>query len=245
MGCFLLLTERDFHQLNSTMKQAISVLPPTFSGGVRVQVSGLGEASAHAMAAALRQVAPTAERIVPTAKDVQRALPTLAAFTQTVAMLSPVSPSLMWLYRDAYATVAKSAMGIANYRKGYAGQDIAAQILVQHHGLTIHHITNSTGPDITASGRGGNSIIVEVKTTNTNDSFADLLTEGAGKFKECTDDWLHEVNVDPVSTTILGVRLDASRGTVSIYRRLDAEAKHWKCLLREAPLSQFNLMNRL
>lgn len=239
MGCFLTITARDFAQLDATMKEAISVVQGAQSSTVRIQVGATLEGDARHMAQQIRQYASSVQ-IISISPD-ERVIPTAERHIFTIkAFMAADEPEMAVLYQMAMARQMKSNFGSAVYSTGKEGERVAAQVLEQHQNLTIHRITKGKGVDIDASSRGGGRVVVEVKTSMSGKPFHEHLGEGYG-YRQCSDDWLKKVKVDPATTTVMGVHIDPIKNTVSLYRRIDGNAESWKCLLRNAPLSEFNI----
>lgn len=154
-------------------------------------------------------------------------------YLSTWMALYSVSPVVANLYKTR-------VMGHVNYEVGKAGEQIAEKVLDQEMGIKITQRTNSKGPDLLGKTRGQSEVAVEVKTTGNAKDFQEHLGEGYG-YRQCSDPWLREVGVDPDNTRILGVLINTEKMTVSIYRRVDDDAKTWKNLVRDAPLSKYNL----
>ncbi len=233
------MTARDFAQLDEKMKQAISVVQGTQSGTVRIQVSATAYGNAKHMAEQIRQ-ATSSTQVISVSSD-EQIRPTAERRVHTMQVLMAIEkPEVAVLYQMATMRQMKSDLGFAVYSTGKEGERVAAQILEQHQNLTIHKITKGKGVDIDAVSRGGGRVVVEVKTSTSGKPFHEHLGNGYG-YRQCSDDWLKEVRVDPATTTVMGVHIDPIKNTVSLYRRVDSNAESWKCLLRNAPLSEFNI----
>lgn len=152
---------------------------------------------------------------------------------KTVASLAKNAPSLL-------PTYLKYIGGKASYEMGKLGEQVAARIIEQDLGYKVTQIARAQGVDIKVVGPGKSCLAIEVKTSAQNKSFNSLLGEGHGH-KQCSDGWLHAVGVDPSKTEVVGVQINPDRETVSIYTRADSEANEWKPMIRDAPLSQFDV----
>lgn len=182
MGCFLLITEKDFSQVRQGPRQSAS--PQT-------------------------------------------------QLARTVLGLAKYAPSILPYYLSRTA-------GKASYEMGKIGEQIAEKVLEQSQGLRIVERATGKGVDIKAQRGASTSVAVEVKTSTDDKPFGQLLGRGYGH-KQCSDGWLKAVGVDPTQATVMGVHINPHRETVSIYRRVDSNADQWCCVMRDAPLSRFNI----
>lgn len=245
MGCFLIITKRDFAQLSNGMRQSLSTSTASSSATVRVQVEETAYESACDMAALIRQYAPSAQ--VTSAVEDERFEPTVEREIHTVEILKTVDPSLGHLYYSTYIRDIKSKLGGYFHSRGKIGERIAAQVLEQYKNLTIYkdQIARTRGVDVRGRSKSGGAVVAEVKTTSSDEDFGQLLGKGYGH-RQCSDEWLKEVNkknkdFDLTRTEVMGVRINPDTMTVSIYRRIDADAKTWKCIARNLLLSDFNI----
>lgn len=249
MGCFLTITSRDFAQLSATMKAGVSVVGSTGANELKVQVHPAALNSAREMAKKIRHQAKTAKVTTGSSLDVSKATPTKQRMQYQVATLSQISPILA----NAYLNNVKNAFGTEMRRFGKVdAEPIAAKILEQSNyldGAKNVTVTRSRGADIIGSTKTNTSVVVEVKFSTQEKDFGKMMNEGAYKSKahpdgrrQMSNSWLEKVSpdIDFEKTNILGVHINPERETVTIYRRMDSEAKHWKPLMTQ-PLSKFNL----
>lgn len=136
-----------------------------------------------------------------------------------------------------------SAFGKAVNEMGREGERAAASVVAQELGYTVRSSVDSRGQgvDLTASGPPGSTALqtvhVEVKTTLTDKTFPQLLQDYRGE-RQGSDGWLSAVGVDPAAP-VVGVLVNAQRETVSIYNRLDADAREWTPIAEDVPLSLY------
>jgi hypothetical protein len=238
MGCFLTLTTKDFEQLNAKMRQAVSIVPGSNSGSVRIQVSQTAYASAKEMAEQIRRYAPNTSVISVNEKEAQRTVPTEERYRYVTMVYATIAPALV---RPYYLAVNKShqrASGVLSGPAGDAGQEIAANILEQTKEYSINYIAppHTRGPDIMAN---SSTVIIEVKTSKSEASFGSLLGQGYGH-RQCSDGWLEHFDLKPSDIKVLGVHINPVTETVIIYKRLDENAKHWEPVMKYS-LSEFNI----
>lgn len=249
MGCFLTITSRDFAQLSTTMKAGVSVVGSSGVNEIKIQVHPTAFNNAREMARQIRHQAKTAKITTGSSLDSDIATPTKQRIQYQVAILSQVSPVLA----NAYLKNIQNAFGAEMRRLGKVeAEPIAAKILEQSNyldGAKSITITRSTGADIVGSTRTNTTVVVEVKFSTQDKDFGKMMNEGAYKSEEypegrrqMSDSWLREVSSGIIleKTHILGVHINPERETVTIYRRIDSEAKYWKPLMTK-PLSDFNL----
>lgn len=248
MGCFLLITQRDFDQLESAMKQHLSILTPDMTGGVRIEVHSSRYQSAKEMARIIRAKIPDAQSISVSEKDQQRALPTPDRYEYMSKMLQDrVHPGPLRLYRALVSSTLDEVMGAMNYQKGDVHEWVAGKILIESQQMRIvqwpDEKVGRQGVDLLAMRRGGSYVAVEVKT---GDNINALLEDGVYKersidgrgYRQCSDDWLREVGVDPDRVDVMAVCINPDKRTVSIFRRLDSGATRWKPIMSDR-LSNF------
>lgn len=249
MGCFLTITSRDFAQLSATMKAAMSVVGSTSANEIKVQVHPTASSNAREMAKNIRHYAKTAKVTTGNALDASKATPTKQRMQYQVAALSQLSPALT----NIYLNNVKNAFGTEMRRFGKVdAEPMVAKILEQSNyldGAKNVTVTRSTGVDIVGSTKTNTNVVVEVKFSTQEKDFGKMMIEGAYKSethpdgcRQMSNSWLGEVSpgMDLEKTNILGVHINPERETVTIYRRMDSEARQWKPLMTK-PLSDFNL----
>lgn len=216
MACFLMMTERDFDQLISSMNAGISIVSAG-SGWVGIQVHGTVGQTIGQLAAEIRSSFPGTKISNPSE------ITYLTAFE--------VSPTLA-------ARWVNSEFGrvINDFGKN-EGQQLVAEI-VRQEGLNVDNITNDRGVDITAS-RSGHNFSIEAKCTFSDRSFPEMLGSAYG-YKQCSDGWLEAVGVSPDTTHVSGIQINLADETVSFWQRMDSEAKDWRCVCT-MPLSNYSL----
>ena len=153
-------------------------------------------------------------------------------FQRTVATLATYLPSALPVYL-------KYTAGRTSYEMGKLGETVAEKVLEQSMNLKIVERTKAQGVDLKATGKGGTSVTIEVKTSVQKKSFRSLLGTGYGH-KQCSDGWLKAVGVDPSKTEILGIHINPETERVTVYRRDDSSATSWTPIIKDAPLSKFN-----
>lgn len=240
MGCFLIITKRDFAQLSEGMRQALNVSTASSSATVRVQVDATAYHSAREMAAIIRRHAPNTQ--VTYAASGERFVATIERDIHTVEVLTAVDPFLGQVYNSALQGNIRSDIGAHYLSRGKTGERVAAQILEQHENLIIHkeRIARAQGVDVPGRSHYGGAVVAEVKTSASDKDFSRLLGKGYGH-RQCSDGWLEALNVDPAQTKVMGVHINPNTLTVSIYRRVDPDARVWKCVARNLPLSDFDI----
>lgn len=154
-------------------------------------------------------------------------------YAQTITSIAKHNPALLPYFL-------KHSGGKFNYEMGKLGEQVAEKVLEQSMDLKIIQRATAQGVDIKAEWSGQTSVSVEVKTSVQEKSFDKLLGTGYGH-KQCSDPWLEAVGIDPEQALVLGVHINPERETVSIYRRTDGAAQNWAPVIRDAPLSRFNL----
>jgi fructose-1,6-bisphosphatase/sedoheptulose 1,7-bisphosphatase-like protein len=167
-------------------------------------------------------------------KQTQRSSPqTAKQILKTAAVLAEMAPSALPYYL-------KQTIGQASHQMGKVGEQIAARVLEQSRDLRVVEMAKAQGVDIKMQGKGQISVAVEVKTSVQGKPFNQLLGEGYGH-KQCSDGWLKAVGVNPTQITVMGVHINPETETVSVYQRQDSGATQWRCIMRDAPLSRFNI----
>lgn len=241
MGCFLTITAKDFAQLDATMRQAVSVVGVPLGDEITIQVSSTRYRNARQMAAMIRHAAPSAEVTSISTRDQHRARPTTERMGYELAALTVVAPYLVPTYVNK---TSNSAGGAWNYAEGKLSEQIAGEILAKdpEFGLKITKITKSTGADLIGTSRG-DLVVVEVKKSTSDGLFADLLGEGYG-CRQCSDDWLQEVKINPKQVTVIGVQVNPEARTVTIYQRTDSAASSW-VKIKQVPLQKSELAREL
>ncbi len=250
MGCFLTITKRDLEQLSATMKASVKIVGSSGANEVKIQVNPTLFSSAREMAKQIRTQAKTAQVTTGSSQEAKNAVPMKQRMQYQVAVLNAISPALPNSY---FQDIKKTYIAEAIRFGKVDAEPIAAEILKQENyldGSKKFTITRSTGIDIIGSTKANTSVVVEVKSSTQEKDFGKMMTTGAyaGEknpqgHRQMSDGWLSAVsNIDPAKTKILGVHINPERETVTIYRRIDPEAKHWKPLMTK-PLSDFNLNN--
>jgi hypothetical protein len=140
----------------------------------------------------------------------------------------------------AYNFAVKSKLGKGYHEMGKEGEQIAERVLEQKYGFRIVERATAKGVDLSSISKGGYSVSVEVKTSLKDKDFGKMLSKGYGH-RQCSDPWLSALGIDPARTTVMGVQINALKETVSVYSRLDSNATQWICILKDAPLAQFNI----
>ncbi len=254
MGCFLTITSRDFAQLSTTMKAGVSVVGASGAGGVKVQVHPTALRSAREMAKQIRRQAKTAKVTTGNSADASKATPTKQRMEYQIATLYQASPVLANVLEPALGK-ALTAERIRFGKKEAEG--VAAKILEQSEYILSAEdasIPGTKGVDIRAVTKTGTNVVVEVKSSYKDEDFGKIIHKNKKTYpddthpegyRQMTDGWLKEVSkdiggIDLEKTNILGVHINTIRETVTIYRRIDSEARHWKPLMTK-PLSSFNL----
>lgn len=155
---------------------------------------------------------------------------------RTLIGLAKADPSLMVPLLPYYTKL----VGIRYASEvGKAGEQVAETVLEKSQQVKVVERTTGKGVDLKARGPGGKVIVAEVKTSTLEDKPFDQLLEDGYGHKQCSDGWLKAVGVDPSKARVLGVRINPERETVSLYRRRDRGANQWRCIMRDAPLSEF------
>jgi hypothetical protein len=224
---------------------------------IDIQVHGDTYRSAREMASKIRRQVSRAQTTTATVKQQGRTIPTKERYLITRNALAEVSPTLASVYDTNLDHRVSKALGAAYYERGKEAESLAKQVLEQARYLDGNReitITQTTGVDVAGRNRAGNNVFVEVKASDQNSDFADLLdtksyeeysSDGKG-CRQSSDEWFRAVadkkgvDIDLEQATILGVHINPSRQTVTIYRRIDAAATRWKPLMTK-PLSKFDL----
>lgn len=229
MGCFLIMTDRDFAQLRGSMRAGVEVV----WGGpnwVMVQVNGTVSATVRQLAAQIRHAFPDVEVAREPGKVV-------------MAALYAESPAL----GAVFGHYVESAFGKAVYEGGKRGEEIGAYVLMQEFTqYNVDSMAKVRGPDVTMRPTededGRKWIRAEVKMAIADDgrSFGERLGKGYG-YRQCSDDWYRAQNIDPEQTEVIGVEINAEKETVTLYRRMDADARVWEPIAKDVPLSSYVL----
>lgn len=251
MGCFLTITSRDFAQLSATMKAGVSVVGAAGASEIKIQVQPTAFNNAREMARQIRRQARTAKITTGSALDASKATPTKQRMQYQVAALSQISPVLA----NVYLNNIKNTFGAEMRRFGKVdAEPMAKKILEQTNYLDRakskeFKVTRSRGIDVPGLTKTNTDVVVEVKFSTQEKDFGKMMNEGAYKSedypegrRQMSNSWLEKVSpgIDIEKTNILGVHINPERETVTIYRRIDSEAKHWKPLMIK-PLSDFKL----
>jgi len=218
MACFLIMTERDFTQLASSMRAGVRIMSTGY-GMVGIQVNGTVAQTIGQLAANIRKSFPETEISSP--------------FGITYLTLASIDVGVAnaWLNVET---------GKAYHQMGYEGEEIARTIMIQK-GYEIDEKTTFRGVDLPAH-HSGNNFSIEVKTTMTDKSFGQLLDPNSyGGQRQCSDGWLSAVGVDPKNTTVNGILINALEDTVSFWQRVDGDAKDWRCICKDIPLSRYGV----
>jgi hypothetical protein len=248
MGCFLTITSRDLAQLSATMKASVNIVSSSGGNEVKIQVNPTLFNSAREMAKQIRRQAKTAQVTTGSSQEAKNAVPMKQRMQYQIAALSQISPALTNAYLHNVRETYKGEM--RRFGKVDA-EPIAAEILKQENyldGAKEVTITRSTGIDIVGSTKTNTNVVIEVKFSTQEKDFGKMMSTGAYAdetspqgHRQMSDGWLNAVSkVDSATTKILGVHINPERETVTIYRRMDSEAKQWKPLVTK-PLSDFNL----
>ena len=248
MGCFLIITSRDFAQLSATMKASVSVVGSGGWGSVKIQVHPSYSTSAHQMASEIREQTRSSLTASASPTEQQRTIPTRERFVANAALLAEISPALLLKYSESVASQAAREIGTFYWERGKSGELVARQILEQEGYLRGSEatITSSTGPDVAGKNLARNPVVVEVKTRDVTKDFGKLLAaepaykeaspDGKG-YRQGSDGWLQAAGkksgqlVSTESTTVLGVHLNPETRKATIYRRVDSDATQWKPLM--------------
>lgn len=246
MGCFLTMTGRDLTYLRHALKAGVSVVGSTGGGQVKVQVSAVGQRSARQMAALIRNEAQSAR--VATGSPDEFALPMKERLHYELNKKYgetpwPVDAILKAVTEDKSYTQEAIIFG-----KGEAQVIAAAFLKKQGYLAQIDNITESTGPDIQGTSKGGTRVFVEVKSSGIDSKFGSRMETGVykeiipGGMRQNSDDWLRHTTkgADPSKAIVYGVEVDTYRQRLILYRRIDSEARDWKQLAK-VPLSSIDL----
>lgn len=251
MGCFLTVTGHDLAQLQKSLKAGVSKVSYEGSGVLKIQVNSVANRSAREMARIIRQNAKSAHVTTGTTSDAQKAVAMKERMQYQMATLMQTAPALFNVYSKQIQEAYKGEMRHFGKKKA---EMVAATILEQS-GYTDKtvRITSSKGVDIKGQKVKGtfasSTVIAEVKFSAQDKDFGKMMSKGSYKdaiypdgLRQMSDPWLKKVDpdLDPAKANILGVHINPSNETVTIYRRLDAEATRWKPLMT-APLSDFDL----
>jgi hypothetical protein len=249
MGCFLIMTARDYQQIESRLNRGVSLVGVSLGDSVTIQVSSTEYATARQMAAMIRKAAPSAEVTTLSAKQKRLTIHPTAERIQyeveTLFEVAPVevAPQLLSTYMNLRGASIKGAW---NYAEGKLAEHIVAEVLHDNpeFGLTITKITPSTGVDVEAV-KKSQLFMVEVKKTDEDKPFEDLLTDVPGKPRQCSDEWLEKSLkksgvTDMTNVTVLGARVNPKNGNIALYQRVDSLATEWRWI-KDIPLasSQF------
>jgi hypothetical protein len=243
MGCFLIMTEEDFNQLSSKMRAGVSFIRTKEAGKVLVQVGGTTTTTVQQMAAEIRGIAPSAEVSAVSPAIQQRAVPSIERFATTVETLAEFAPFAMPFYLQYANETTSNAMRSYGPEIGKMGEQ-AAQTIVLHldDNVKITKTAVVRGIDIKAERGDENVLVYEVKTSIQEKSFAQLLGKGYDH-RQVSDPWIQAVDktIDLETVVVRGIHINPVTETVTIYERKDRDAKEWDCIIRDAPLSKFNI----
>lgn len=248
MGCFLTITPQDFARLNSSLKASLSIVESRV-GEMKIEVQSTALHTAREMAKLIRNQASSAQVTTGTTQDSKWSVATVERFQHVAATLFETCPPAVAVLFNGVQNQFKATM----IRTGkIEAEPIAANILVQSgylDGGQKFAVTRARGVDIQGRTITNTQVMVEVKFSTQDKDFGKMMNKGVYKddvhpegYRQMSDGWLGKVSgeFNPSQTNILGVHINPLKETVTIYRRMDADATKWKALVTK-PLSEFDL----
>lgn len=226
MGCFLTVTEEDYEQI----KHMKGVSRAGSQGrSVRVEIG-----TKNWSRGAKKTLANQVRKVISENKSVRHSTASRRA-QATVRRFQESSPNVQSL---------ASFRGLMHHQLGKIAEEVAMRVLEDTQDLKAWELTTGKGPDLQMHGKGGSSVMVEVKSnqsTKSRRSFKGRLKYGHGH-RQGSDPWLIANGVDPQQVNVvLGVDIDMPNHTYSIYERSDGSAENWEPIAKDRPLQDRHL----
>ena len=232
MGCFLIISAKDFAQLKGSMLAGVTVGPST-PDWTLIRVNGTINTTIRELARQIRHAFPSVQ--------VEK-----YPYSCTYDALLTRSPYLAMAFGDDHEDELKSERGSIHHYAGKSGEIIASKVLLQNYqDYELESISEVTGVDVTLreieDEDGGKRICAEVKMNCMDDlrSFDQRLKINKSGNRESSDDWFRAHGINPENIEILGVELNLVQDTVTLYRRIDGEAREWEPIHKSTGISRY------
>jgi hypothetical protein len=265
MGCNLLITRNDLEQMQFAIEKAetdpgdqslaMSSLASTLAPVLPVVMAMANSSISQALQLAApegQQVAQTIsidmeEQFPPDIKQAETApLDQTNTISTTASVIAPLIPVAM--------KMASSAIGRAVWKAGLEGETVSKQVLLKSLNVEpVKHTKYAQGFDDVMQSLFNPLIVVEVKTSIRDVPFQQFLKKGYGH-KQCSTEWVRAVAnkmlgqenenpsigkkilSNPNEVTVLGVHINPTTQTASVYVRADSTAKKWELVIKNLPL---------